>query len=118
MCFFKGLVTLFLRDTMLGIRIKQSRERLGWSQNELARRAGVPQPLLSQLEAGQRHSMTTENAKRVARALGVGVDYLIGTWEDETAPSPAPAVAQGGAEVLPVRRRGRPRKAATAVANS
>jgi transcriptional regulator with XRE-family HTH domain len=95
---------------MLGSRIKQSRERLGWSQNELARRSGVPQPLLSQLEAGQRDSMTTDNAKRLARALGVGVDYLIGTWEDDTPPGSA---APGGTAAT-TRRRGRPRKAAPA----
>ena len=74
---------------MLGARLKKSRERLGWSQSELARRAGVPQPFISQLESGQRDSITTDNARRLARALGVGVDYLIGTWDYEETPESA-----------------------------
>jgi transcriptional regulator with XRE-family HTH domain len=90
---------------VLGARIKKARTQLGWSQHELSRRASVPQPLLSQLESGQRDSITTDNAKRLARALGVGVDYLIGTWEDDTAPVPAAAESAAA----PPRRRGRPR---------
>jgi len=74
---------------MLGARLKNARQRLHWSQSELARRAGVPQPLISQLESAQRDCITTDNARRLARALGVGVDYLIGTWDYEEAPEPA-----------------------------
>jgi len=81
---------------MIGERIKQWRERYGWSQNELARRATVPQALISRLESGQRDTVTTDVAKRLARALGVGIDYLVGTWEDAEAPEagvPAQPVA-------------------------
>lgn len=67
---------------MLGARIKQARAQYDWSQLELAERASVPQPVISRLESGQRDTVTTDVAKRLARALGVSVDYLIGTWED------------------------------------
>ena len=37
---------------MLGQRIKQARERKGWSQRELARQAGVRHAIISELETG------------------------------------------------------------------
>jgi transcriptional regulator with XRE-family HTH domain len=67
----------------LGDRIKRERERLGWSQNELARRARVRQAQLSEVEAGKRHDMMASILRRIARALGVSMDYLAGIYEDE-----------------------------------
>ena len=73
---------------MLGDRIKAARGWRGWTQSQLAEYAHVPQPVISRLERGERDSVTTDVAKRLARALGVSVDHLIGTWEDlEEAPS-------------------------------
>ena len=67
----------------LGQRIRTLREQKGWSVRELSRRANVRQATLSEIENGKRRDMTTETAKRIALALGVGVDFLIGTWERE-----------------------------------
>jgi transcriptional regulator with XRE-family HTH domain len=67
----------------LGERIKTLRETRGLGQRELARLADVRQPTISQLENGQRADVTTETAKRLALALGVSVDYLIGTFEQQ-----------------------------------
>ena len=67
----------------LGQRIRTLREQKGWSVRELSRRANVRQATLSEIENGKRRDMTTETAKRIALALGVGVDFLIGTWEQE-----------------------------------
>jgi transcriptional regulator with XRE-family HTH domain len=67
----------------LGERIKLLRERRGWSLRELSREADVPHNTLSQLERGLRADVTTETAKRLARALQVSVDYLIGMYEEE-----------------------------------
>ena len=50
---------------------------------ELARLADVPHVTLVRLEQGIRSDVTTETAKKIARALGVGVDYLIETWEED-----------------------------------
>ena len=67
----------------LGDRIKMLREKHNLGIRELARMADVKHSTLVQLERGRRVDVTTETAKRIARALGVSVDYLIGMYEDE-----------------------------------
>ena len=67
----------------LGSRIKTLREKRGLGIRELARLANIRHATLSQLERGLRADVTTATAKRIARALGVSVDYLIGTFEDD-----------------------------------
>jgi len=67
----------------LGERLKIARERKGWSQRELARQAHVRYATISELENGIRTAMNTDTAKKIARSLGVSVDYLIGTFEEE-----------------------------------
>ena len=91
------------------VRLREHRERRGWTQSELARRAEVPSPVISRLESGARVGLTLDVARRLARALDVGLDDLAGTWDK--------AAADGDMlQVAPARRRGRPRKAALAVA--
>lgn len=74
----------------MGERIKKHRQALGMSQQELAARVGLRRPTISEFESGRRTSMTTDTAKRLARTLGVSVDYLIGTFEDEEAEAVEP----------------------------
>ena len=94
------------------VRLREHRERCGWTQSELARRAGVPSPVISRLESGARVGLTLDVARRLARALGVGLDVLAGTWDDAAA-----ATAEDPVPVIPARRRGRPRKAVAAAAH-
>ena len=68
----------------LGERIRRERERRGWSQNELARRAQVRQAQLSEVESGKRHDMMASILRRIARTLGVSMDYLCGMYDDES----------------------------------
>ena len=97
---------------LIGERIAKSREKMGLSQTDLARIVGVAQSRISEFERGIKTDCTISTAKRLARALGVGVDYLIGTWEDDTTPGPATP----GGTAAATRRRGRPRKATPAAA--
>jgi transcriptional regulator with XRE-family HTH domain len=90
------------------LRLREHRERCGWTQSELARRAGVPSPVISRLESGARVGLTLDVARRLARALGVGLDALAGTWEDEATPTPEPTAPDASPP-----RRGRPRRTAT-----
>ena len=75
----------------LGDRLKRERARKGWSQNELSRLSGVRQALISELESGKKRDTTGLALKRLARTLGVTMDYLAGMYEDEDKDEPAQA---------------------------
>jgi transcriptional regulator with XRE-family HTH domain len=74
---------------LLGKRIADLRGRKGWSQNELAHRAGVGQPTIWRLEKGHKKQVDVVIVRRLAKALGVGVDYLVGTDEPDVEIKPA-----------------------------
>ena len=67
----------------IGERIKALRQKKGWSQRELARLAGVRHATLVELETGLRTETRTDIARRLAKTLGVTIDYLVGMYEDE-----------------------------------
>ena len=66
----------------MGERIKNRRQELNKSQQDLAEQVGVSRQTIALLETGVRPTMNTDTAKALARALGVSIDYLVGTWED------------------------------------
>jgi len=69
----------------IGERIKQLREKRGLSQRALAKAIGVSQAIVQRWEGGARdpNQMAIANAKRLARCLGVSIDYLVGMYEDD-----------------------------------
>jgi len=67
----------------LGERLKILRERKGLSQSELARQCHIAQATISRLESGDLHDIQTTMAKRIARVLGVTLDYLAGMYDDD-----------------------------------
>jgi len=68
--------------TQLGKRLRQYRELADLSQNELAKRSGVPRPTITNVESGEQVGLTLENARKLARALGITIDLLAGKGED------------------------------------
>lgn len=74
-------------------RIREFRERAGWSQAELADRAGVSRQLVGAVEAG-RHAPNVGAALALARALGCSV-------EDMFAPPTSGPVAVLGGSPMP-----------------
>lgn len=58
----------------LGKRVKFQRDKRGWSQSELAKRAEVSQGAISQLENGT--SENTRHLSKIAKALKVTTEYL------------------------------------------
>jgi len=78
----------------IGERVQQRRQHLRWTQEDLARESGVPQATISRIEKGQRRNPGADVIRRLARALGVTADWLIGMYEEEQdEDEPAQAVA-------------------------
>jgi transcriptional regulator with XRE-family HTH domain len=67
----------------LGERVKRRRTELGLTQQQVATAAHVPQSLVAALESGKRSEVRSSALRRLARALGVTADWLIGMYEDE-----------------------------------
>jgi transcriptional regulator with XRE-family HTH domain len=65
----------------LGERIAALRGHRGWSQRELARRSGVRQSLLSELERDMKTYAMGHVLVKLAQALGVSTDALLGTFD-------------------------------------
>src|SRR5687767_9695620 len=59
--------------------LKVARGRLGWSRETLAHHSGVSWSAIAQIETGRRKDVRLSSLAALADALGVSVDYLIGT---------------------------------------
>ncbi len=69
-------------SAVLLVRIRAERDRRGWSQRELARRAGVPQYTVSRYEAGVR-KLDLDVLEKLARAFGVPPARLLRQVKDD-----------------------------------
>lgn len=69
-------------------RLRAAREAKGLNQGELAGRAGLQTSAISHFETGRR-GPSFENLKRLADALGVTTDFLLGRVEEPGASGPA-----------------------------
>ncbi len=63
--------------TNLARKVKQLREKLGLSQEKLARLADVSNNTIINIEAGKQDNPTIDTLKKVAKALNVSVEDLI-----------------------------------------
>jgi DNA-binding XRE family transcriptional regulator len=63
--------------TNLAKKVKQLREKLGLSQEKLARLADVSNNTIINIEAGKQDNPTIDTLKKVAKALNVPVEDLI-----------------------------------------
>jgi transcriptional regulator with XRE-family HTH domain len=62
--------------SLVSLRLRELRERKGWSQAELARRAGMHNSVVNRAERGQA-AMTLSTLEKLAKALGVSPRSLI-----------------------------------------
>jgi XRE family transcriptional regulator, master regulator for biofilm formation len=71
-------------EDFIGNRISELRRQRGFSLRELAKLARVSQGNLSMIESGDRHggNLTLLSGRRLAKALGVSLDYLVGMYEE------------------------------------
>jgi XRE family transcriptional regulator of biofilm formation len=86
---------------MIGERLKRLREKKGLSVRQLSRLAHVPHETISRLENDVQRSPSLPVAMRLAKTLGVSLDYLAGMDElygaegEESQFEPAALVAVG-----------------------
>ena len=59
-----------------GERIKKRRQELGWTQDELCKKAGISKGFLSDIENDKRN-VSADNLLEIARSLSVSLDYLM-----------------------------------------
>ena len=59
-----------------GNRVRKERTKLGWSQEELAEKAGVHRTYIGMIERAEKN-ITLENIEKIAKALGMLIERLI-----------------------------------------
>jgi transcriptional regulator with XRE-family HTH domain len=65
----------------LGEHIRQLRDMKSLSQDELGKLADVPQSVIADVESGRQATVTLDIAKRLAEALAVTLESLVGSGE-------------------------------------
>ena len=76
------------QEKSLGSRTHACRKALQWTQAELALRAHVSQGLVARIETGKVKDPASSITLRLARALGVTADWLIGMYDEDDSPTP------------------------------
>ena len=71
--------------TLHAQRLQRLRLAKGLSRRQLENQAEIPHGIISRLESGEQAYPSVPVAMRLARVLGVSVDYLVGMYEDEEA---------------------------------
>lgn len=60
----------------MGYRIREAREELRMTQEELAKKSGVSRGIISALESNRRQSTSTKTLLKIANALNTTVDQI------------------------------------------
>jgi transcriptional regulator with XRE-family HTH domain len=68
-------------ESGIGNRLRATRERRGWSREELAVRAGLSWSAIAQTESGRRRNPRPATLSALCSALGVPIDYLVSGGE-------------------------------------
>lgn len=74
----------------LAKRIRDCRYAKGWGPDELAQKADISRTALYQIECGKTETPRAGTIRRIARALDVPVERLLGTEESEAAEGASP----------------------------
>ena len=71
-----------MATAIIAERIRTARALRGWSQKELAKRAGLHHVMLNRLEKGHKAGVQAETIRKLAEALRVSSDYLLGLKDE------------------------------------
>lgn len=92
------------KETIFQSRLVAARKKRGFSQDELGKRAGLQPAAVSLFETGSRKP-SFDNLRRLADALDVTADYLLGRTEDPEGFAEAGAAFRDGFEQLTKEQR-------------
>jgi len=67
-----------LSSKTLASNIKKCRQKSGLSQDQLARKAGIPYSTFIKIESGYTPNPSIQAVLNIAEALGVSIDELVG----------------------------------------
>jgi len=73
-----------MTKTLLGKRLKEIREKREWSQSQLEEKSGIPAVMISQFETGVRKNPSAATLVKLANALSISMDYLLGRTDVPT----------------------------------
>jgi transcriptional regulator with XRE-family HTH domain len=88
----------------IGERVREERERRGWSARTLAQHAGVSHAYVSHLEAGQYSRPGIEKLGRIAGALGVKLESLAVQEAESDEEERAPKLDEIQVNLMAIRR--------------
>jgi transcriptional regulator with XRE-family HTH domain len=71
-----------MSEYSLAERLRVARAYKGWSQTELAKRAGVHHVMISKLERGVTKEIQGSTLRKLCEALEVTPQYLLGMTDD------------------------------------
>jgi transcriptional regulator with XRE-family HTH domain len=86
-----------MAEYSLAERLRVARAHKGWSQTELAKRAGLHSVQISKLERGVTREITGTTLKALCQAMGINPKYILGMTDDIESDPLAAAVALVGA---------------------
>jgi transcriptional regulator with XRE-family HTH domain len=67
-----------MSSRILSSNIKKYRQKSGLSQDQLARKAGIPYSTYLKIESGYTPNPSIQAVMNIAEALGVSIDELVG----------------------------------------
>lgn len=78
---FDALLPRLYRLVMLAERLKKLRKDFGWTQVELAKRAGVSQQLITKIERGEVYE--SRKLPKLAAAFGLSAEQLVAALPEQ-----------------------------------
>src|ERR1700730_1806869 len=90
-----------LGQILIEHKVADLRKRRGLTQAALARRSGVSQPMIAQIESGKLNNLTLKTLARTARALGASLKIDLISWSESRGRSRASGKNRGSGSSEP-----------------